>query len=64
LLKTKNFTEFSFLTIRQIRTKTVVETRIEHAALGPLHNEAARCELADFRFDQHFTVPIPPSIDR
>ena len=31
LLKTKNLTEFSFLTIRQIRTKALIETRIEHA---------------------------------
>src|SRR5688572_18979643 len=45
LLKTKNLTEFCFRTIRQIRTKTLVETRIEHAA-GPgdfsVGNEAAR----------------------
>jgi hypothetical protein len=32
LLKTNNLTGFDFLTIRRIRTKTEVETRIEHAA--------------------------------
>ena len=31
MLKTKNLTDFRFRTIRQIRTKAVVETRIEHA---------------------------------
>ena len=31
LLKTKNLQAFGFLTIRSIRTKAVVETRIEHA---------------------------------
>ena len=31
MLKTKNLREFCFLTIRQIRTKAGVETRIEHA---------------------------------
>ena len=31
LLKTKNLTVSGFLTIRQIRTKAWVETRIEHA---------------------------------
>ena len=34
LLKTKNLTEFRFFTIRQIRTKALVETRLEHVALG------------------------------
>ena len=33
VLKTKNLTEFSFLTIRWIRTKAVIETRIEHAGV-------------------------------
>jgi hypothetical protein len=31
LLKTKTLTDLSFLTIRQIRMKIEVETRIEHA---------------------------------
>ena len=31
-LKTKNLMDYWFLTIRSIRTKTPVETRIEHAA--------------------------------
>ena len=35
VLRTKNLTYFSFLTIRQIRTKALVETRIEHADLAP-----------------------------
>lgn len=34
MLKTKNLTDSSFLTIRQIRTKAQVETRIEHADQG------------------------------
>jgi hypothetical protein len=34
LLKTKNFREFGFRTIRAIRTKALVETRIEHAELA------------------------------
>ena len=41
LLKTKNLTDYRFLTIRQIRTKAWVETRIEHAAaiyVGIWHN--------------------------
>ena len=32
VLKTSNLSGFSFLSIRQIRSKTLVETRIEHAA--------------------------------
>jgi hypothetical protein len=31
LLKTKNLAHFSFRTIRQIRSKALIETRIEHA---------------------------------
>ena len=34
VVKTKNLTDFAFLTIRQIRSKTEVETRIEHADRG------------------------------
>jgi hypothetical protein len=34
LLKTKDLAAFGFRTIRQIRTKTEIETRIEHAARG------------------------------
>jgi hypothetical protein len=30
LLKTKNLTELGFRTIREIRTKALIETRIEH----------------------------------
>jgi hypothetical protein len=33
VLKTKNLTDSAFLTIREIRTKALVETRIEHAAV-------------------------------
>jgi hypothetical protein len=31
MLKTKHLTDFYFLTIRRIRTKALIETRIEHA---------------------------------
>jgi hypothetical protein len=34
VLKTKNLRGFGFLTIRSIRTKAPVETRIEHADIG------------------------------
>jgi hypothetical protein len=34
MLKTRNLTGFHFRTIRQIRTKAAVETRIEHADWG------------------------------
>ena len=33
MLQTKNLRDSHFLTIRQIRTKALVETRIEHAEL-------------------------------
>jgi hypothetical protein len=33
VLKTNNLTDFHFRTIRQNRTKALVETRIEHAAV-------------------------------
>ena len=42
-LKTKNLQEFSFLTIRQIRTKALAGTRIEHAEFS------ARCAWAFFQ---------------
>jgi hypothetical protein len=41
LLKTKNLADFRFVTIRQIRTKTLVETRIEHAELRHALQEAS-----------------------
>jgi len=34
LLRTKNLTDFGFRTICSIRTKALVETRIEHAEGG------------------------------
>jgi hypothetical protein len=48
VLKRKNLTAFTFLTIRQIRAKALVETRIEHVAVravairGPAHVESRR----------------------
>jgi antitoxin VapB len=45
-LKTKNLRDVGFLTIRQIRSKALVETRIEHAApytFGIWHNGEAGC---------------------
>ena len=41
LLKTKDLRDFSSLTIRQIRTKASIETRIEHADMGATASLAA-----------------------
>lgn len=49
LLKTSNLREFPFRTIREIRTKARVETRIEHAKARPLkssgdhHQQSTGC---------------------
>ena len=39
VLKTKNLQDCGFLTIRQIRTKALVETRIEHADVGACRSQ-------------------------
>ena len=52
-VETKNLTGFGFLPIRQSRTTTEIEARIEHAALAclpeRLRNAVRLAALNDFR---------------
>src|SRR5438093_4640100 len=55
LLKTKNLTGFTFRTIRQIRRKACVETRIEHVALTVLKAPVRR--LSDIAPSRDLAIP-------
>jgi hypothetical protein len=70
-LKTKNLQGFTFLTIRRIRTKTLVEARIEHAESRhafsvplPGHPDLACGRLRIHFSGQQFSIGKPCGVYR